>query len=216
MASARPRRLPVPPRRPGPADAGEHRRGGLSRHPRRQDRLLPQRRHPGVAREPLAADVGRLTRSRAGPRERRRPARRQTRHREVPARLDGPRRRSALPQSGLPDLREPDRVPRRRRQTVRLRAGREELPARLRRDRSRHHPRTKLLIFNNLHNPTGAESPDEEIAALAELALRHDLYVLSDEAYWDVRYSGRSRRSPRSPAWPSGPSSCTPSARSTR
>lgn len=54
-------------------------------------------------------------------------------------------------------------------------------------------PRTKLLIFNNLHNPTGAESPDEEIAALAELALKHDLYVLSDEAYWDVRYSGRSR-----------------------
>jgi aspartate/methionine/tyrosine aminotransferase len=54
-------------------------------------------------------------------------------------------------------------------------------------------PRTKLLIFNNLHNPTGAESPDDEMAAVAELALRHDLYVLSDEAYWDVRYSGRSR-----------------------
>jgi aspartate/methionine/tyrosine aminotransferase len=54
-------------------------------------------------------------------------------------------------------------------------------------------PRTKLLIFNNLHNPTGAESPDEEIEALAELAIRHDLLVLADEAYWDVRYSGRSR-----------------------
>jgi aspartate/methionine/tyrosine aminotransferase len=54
-------------------------------------------------------------------------------------------------------------------------------------------PRTRLLIFNNLHNPTGAESPDEEIRALADLALEHDLYVLSDEAYWDVRYSGRSR-----------------------
>jgi aspartate/methionine/tyrosine aminotransferase len=54
-------------------------------------------------------------------------------------------------------------------------------------------PRTKLLIFNNLHNPTGAESPDAEIAALAELALKHDLYVLSDEAYWDIRYSGRSK-----------------------
>ena len=54
-------------------------------------------------------------------------------------------------------------------------------------------PRTKLLIFNNLHNPTGAESPDEEIEALAELALKHGLYVLADEAYWDVRYSGRSR-----------------------
>ena len=53
-------------------------------------------------------------------------------------------------------------------------------------------PKTKLLIFNNLHNPTGAESPDAEIEALAELALEHDLYVLSDEAYWDVRYSGTS------------------------
>jgi len=54
-------------------------------------------------------------------------------------------------------------------------------------------PRTKLLIFNNLHNPTGAESSAEEIEALAELVLKHDLYVLADEAYWDVRYSGRSR-----------------------
>jgi len=54
-------------------------------------------------------------------------------------------------------------------------------------------PRTKLLIFNNLHNPTGAESPDEETEALAALALEHDLYVLSDEAYWDIRYSGRSK-----------------------
>jgi aspartate/methionine/tyrosine aminotransferase len=54
-------------------------------------------------------------------------------------------------------------------------------------------PRTKLLILNNLHNPTGAESPPEELQKLAELALRHDLYVLSDEAYWDVRYSGTSR-----------------------
>ena len=52
-------------------------------------------------------------------------------------------------------------------------------------------PRTRLLIFNDLHNPTGAESPVEEIEALAELAVKHDLYVLSDEAYWDVRYSGR-------------------------
>jgi aspartate/methionine/tyrosine aminotransferase len=54
-------------------------------------------------------------------------------------------------------------------------------------------PRTKLVIFNNLHNPTGAESPDSEIEALAELALKHDLFVLADEAYWDVRYSGKSK-----------------------
>ena len=54
-------------------------------------------------------------------------------------------------------------------------------------------PRTKLLIFNDLHNPTGAETSDAEIEALAELAVKHDLSVLSDEAYWDVRYSGRGK-----------------------
>ena len=53
-------------------------------------------------------------------------------------------------------------------------------------------PRTRAIIFNNLHNPTGAVSPREEIEALAELCLKHDLYVLSDEAYWDVRYAGDS------------------------
>jgi aspartate/methionine/tyrosine aminotransferase len=51
-------------------------------------------------------------------------------------------------------------------------------------------PRTRAIIFNDLHNPTGAVSPREEVEALAELCLKHDLYVLSDEAYWDVRYSG--------------------------
>ena len=50
-------------------------------------------------------------------------------------------------------------------------------------------PRTRAIIFNDLQNPTGAVSPRDEIEAVAELALRHDLWVLSDEAYWDVRYS---------------------------
>jgi aspartate/methionine/tyrosine aminotransferase len=54
-------------------------------------------------------------------------------------------------------------------------------------------PRTKLLIFNNLQNPTGAESSPAEMERLAEFALRHDLAVLCDEAYWDMRYSGSSR-----------------------
>ena len=51
-------------------------------------------------------------------------------------------------------------------------------------------PRTRAIIFNDLQNPTGAVSPRSEIEAVAELALRHDLYVLSDEAYWDIRYGG--------------------------
>jgi len=54
-------------------------------------------------------------------------------------------------------------------------------------------PRARLLIFNNLQNPTGAESSPAELERVAEFALRHDLAVLCDEAYWDTRYSGQSR-----------------------
>ena len=54
-------------------------------------------------------------------------------------------------------------------------------------------PRTRLLIFNNLQNPTGAESSPAELERVAEFALRHDLAVLCDEAYWDTRYSGKSQ-----------------------
>ncbi|HXF62101.1 MAG TPA: aminotransferase class I/II-fold pyridoxal phosphate-dependent enzyme [Caldilineaceae bacterium] len=51
-------------------------------------------------------------------------------------------------------------------------------------------PRTRVLIYNNYQNPTGAHSPREEVEALAELALAHDLWVLSDDAYYEMRYSG--------------------------
>jgi aspartate/methionine/tyrosine aminotransferase len=58
--------------------------------------------------------------------------------------------------------------------------------------RSRITPATKVLIYNNLQNPLGCESSSEEMAALAELATQHDLWVLSDEAYFEMRYSGTS------------------------
>ena len=54
-------------------------------------------------------------------------------------------------------------------------------------------PRTRLLILNDLHNPTAAECTPEELERLAELVARHDLLVLSDEAYFDVRFEGASR-----------------------
>jgi aspartate/methionine/tyrosine aminotransferase len=54
-------------------------------------------------------------------------------------------------------------------------------------------PRTRLLILNDLENPTGAEASPDELKRLAELCVKHDLYVLCDEAYFDIRYSGRSR-----------------------
>lgn len=53
--------------------------------------------------------------------------------------------------------------------------------------------KTRLLILNDLQNPTGAECTAEELERLAELVRRHDLYVLTDEAYFDMRYAGKSR-----------------------
>jgi aspartate/methionine/tyrosine aminotransferase len=54
-------------------------------------------------------------------------------------------------------------------------------------------PRTRLLILNDLHNPTSAECTPDELEQIADLVLRHDLHVLCDEAYFDVRYGGESR-----------------------
>lgn len=52
--------------------------------------------------------------------------------------------------------------------------------------------KTQLLVLNDLHNPTGAECSPQEHERLAELARRHDLSVLVDEAYFDIRYTGES------------------------
>lgn len=54
-------------------------------------------------------------------------------------------------------------------------------------------PRTTAIIYNDLQNPLSAESSAAEMEAVAELALRHDLWVLSDEAYFEMRYAGTSR-----------------------
>ena len=53
-------------------------------------------------------------------------------------------------------------------------------------------PKTKVLIVNDLHNPTGAECSPKEREALAALAVEHDLLVLADEAYFAIRYEGKS------------------------
>lgn len=52
-------------------------------------------------------------------------------------------------------------------------------------------PRTKLLILNSPHNPCGSALTREDCETLAEIAIRHDLVVLSDEVYWAIRYEGR-------------------------
>ena len=53
-------------------------------------------------------------------------------------------------------------------------------------------PRTKVIVVNDLQNPTGAECSRQDLEALADLAIKHNLIVLSDEAYFDIRYAGKS------------------------
>lgn len=50
-------------------------------------------------------------------------------------------------------------------------------------------PRTRAIFLNTPHNPTGAVLSRDELSAILELARRHDLYIVSDEAYEDVIYS---------------------------
>lgn len=51
-------------------------------------------------------------------------------------------------------------------------------------------PRTRILITNSPGNPTGTVYTDEVQRALAELAVKHDLWVLSDEIYARIIYGG--------------------------
>jgi aspartate/methionine/tyrosine aminotransferase len=52
-------------------------------------------------------------------------------------------------------------------------------------------PRTRALVVNLPGNPTGGVASPDDLSAIAELALRHDLTVVSDEVYGRIRYDGR-------------------------
>jgi len=51
--------------------------------------------------------------------------------------------------------------------------------------------RSKLLILNNPSNPTGMLYGADELRALADVCVKHDLYILSDEIYYKLVYGGR-------------------------
>jgi len=51
-------------------------------------------------------------------------------------------------------------------------------------------PRTTMLIFNSPNNPTGTVFSDAAMEKLAVLARKHDLWVLSDEIYARILFSG--------------------------
>ena len=51
-------------------------------------------------------------------------------------------------------------------------------------------PRTKAMILNSPCNPTGAVLTKEDVLEIAEVAKKHDLWVLSDEPYDSIVYDG--------------------------
>jgi N-succinyldiaminopimelate aminotransferase len=51
-------------------------------------------------------------------------------------------------------------------------------------------PRTRLILLNSPHNPTGAVFTTAELAQIAEVACEHDLLVISDEVYEHMVFEG--------------------------
>ena len=51
-------------------------------------------------------------------------------------------------------------------------------------------PQTRVLFLNSPHNPTGAVLRATDIAALGQLALEYDLWIVSDEVYEDLIFDG--------------------------
>jgi len=56
--------------------------------------------------------------------------------------------------------------------------------------RSLANDKTKMLIINSPQNPTGGMLSSEDLDAIAELAVKHDFWVLSDEIYSKIIYEG--------------------------
>ena len=48
----------------------------------------------------------------------------------------------------------------------------------------------KHIFYNNYNNPTGASSPVEEMERLAKLVVENDMFLISDDAYFDTLYDG--------------------------
>ena len=51
-------------------------------------------------------------------------------------------------------------------------------------------PRTRALILNTPHNPTGKVFPRAELEVIAALCRRHDALVISDEVYSEILFDG--------------------------
>ena len=56
-------------------------------------------------------------------------------------------------------------------------------------------PRTKAIILNSPSNPTGAVYTRAELEAICEIAVRHGIYIVADEIYETLVYSGETHHS---------------------
>ncbi|MBO4323182.1 MAG: aminotransferase class I/II-fold pyridoxal phosphate-dependent enzyme [Clostridia bacterium] len=52
-------------------------------------------------------------------------------------------------------------------------------------------PKTKIVIINYPNNPTGAIMEREDLERIAEVIIKHDLLVISDEIYSELTYAGK-------------------------
>jgi len=55
-------------------------------------------------------------------------------------------------------------------------------------------PRTKAIVVNNPHNPTGRVFSDDELGAIARLCVEFDVIAITDEVYEEMVYEGTHRR----------------------
>ncbi len=55
--------------------------------------------------------------------------------------------------------------------------------------------RTRMIILNTPHNPTGTTWTDKDIQQLRSLVAEHDIYLLSDEVYEHICFDGRQHES---------------------
>src|SRR5207248_87273 len=54
-------------------------------------------------------------------------------------------------------------------------------------------PRTRLVLLNSPHNPTGKVFTPAELAAVAALCVEHDVYAVTDEVYEHLVFAGEHR-----------------------
>jgi len=60
--------------------------------------------------------------------------------------------------------------------------------------RSVFSPKTKAIVINNPHNPTGRVLTDDELSAIATLCVEYDAIAVTDEVYEEMVYDGKHRR----------------------